>query len=350
MVNRVQTLRSSTAGNRPAAGTRSPGELYTNWPDKQLGVIDATQNPMDLIAVRFFSATAAYATGDFVLQAGQLYQAKSNLAAGAFNASNWNKVTVANDVLTGNVAKTGDTMTGPLVLPGDPSTALQAATKQYADTKLALAGGTLTGALTLAADPVSALQAATKQYADSLGGATGRISSGNVTTPVSFIAFPNMTGYRSYKLVLKHLEPSSTLLRLQTRFSKDNGATWISANGSYGYAGVWMQSGAAAASAVGMWGAVADGQSSAIILAGSPQANAIGNGFGFWEILIDPGNASACGGIQFRTANIQGSGSTLHYAAGSGFAGTFGPITNLEIFYATGNINKCEWELYGYSG
>jgi hypothetical protein len=350
MVNRVQTLRSSTAGNRPAAGTRAPGELYSNWPDKQLGVIDASQNPMDLIAVRFFSSTAAYATGDFVLQAGQLYQAKSTLAAGAFNASNWNKVTVANDILTGNVAKAGDTMTGPLVLPADPTTNLQAATKQYADTKLPLAGGTLTGALTLAADPVSALQAATKQYADSLGGAIAKVSSGNVTTPVSFIAFPNMTGYRSYKLILKHCEPSASLLRLQTRFSKDNGATWISANGSYGYAGVWIHSGAAAGATVGMWGATADGQSSGIVLAGQPQANATGNGFGYWEIDIDPGSASAVGGIQFRTANIQGSGGTLHYAAGSGFCGSFGPLTNLEIFYSTGNINKCEWELYGYSG
>ena len=31
------------------------------------------------------------------------------------------------------VKKTGDTMTGPLVLPGDPTTDLQAATKQYVD-------------------------------------------------------------------------------------------------------------------------------------------------------------------------------------------------------------------------
>ena len=35
------------------------------------------------------------------------------------------------------VAKSGDTMTGPLVLPADPTLALQAATKQYVDTKVA---------------------------------------------------------------------------------------------------------------------------------------------------------------------------------------------------------------------
>jgi hypothetical protein len=141
MARQVQTLRSSTAGNRPAAGSRAPGELYSNWPDKQLGVIDATQNPMDLIAVRFFSATAAYSTGDFVLQAGQLYQAKSNLSAGAFNATNWNKVTVAGDTQPNYTLKAGDTMTGPLVLPGDPTANLQAATKQYVDNLVGLTGG-----------------------------------------------------------------------------------------------------------------------------------------------------------------------------------------------------------------
>jgi hypothetical protein len=88
------------------------------------------------------------------------------------------------------VLRAGDTMTGPLTLPADPTVALQAATKQYVDAKaggipdapsdshfygrvnaawaqgLALTGGTLTGPLVLAADPTSPLQAATKQYSD----------------------------------------------------------------------------------------------------------------------------------------------------------------------------------------
>lgn len=49
------------------------------------------------------------------------------------------------------VNKMGDTMTGPLILSGDPTTALGAATKQYVDTadalKVAKAGDTMTGAL-----------------------------------------------------------------------------------------------------------------------------------------------------------------------------------------------------------
>lgn len=68
------------------------------------------------------------------------------------------------------VLKAGDTMTGPLVLPGDPVAALQAAPKQYIDTaaglKVAKAGDTMTGFLTLHANPVNALHAATKQYVD----------------------------------------------------------------------------------------------------------------------------------------------------------------------------------------
>ena len=69
-----------------------------------------------------------------------------------------------------NVLKSGDTMTGPLVLPGNPTTNLQAATKQYVDTAagayVPIAGGTMTGALALppgvpsSNNPVTAAQLA----------------------------------------------------------------------------------------------------------------------------------------------------------------------------------------------
>jgi len=77
---------------------------------------------------------------------------------------------------------TGDTMTGPLVLSGDPSIALGASTKQYTDAQAAaaqsaaeataaaesvsLTGDTMTGLLVLSGDPVAALGAAPKQYVD----------------------------------------------------------------------------------------------------------------------------------------------------------------------------------------
>src|SRR5262245_66634927 len=44
-------------------------------------------------------------------------------------------LTTLNTNVNGKVAKAGDTMTGPLVLPADPTAALQAATKQYVDGK-----------------------------------------------------------------------------------------------------------------------------------------------------------------------------------------------------------------------
>jgi hypothetical protein len=47
-------------------------------------------------------------------------------------------VTGLTTALAGKVAKIGDTMTGPLVLPGDPVTALQATPKQYVDARAVL--------------------------------------------------------------------------------------------------------------------------------------------------------------------------------------------------------------------
>ena len=74
--------------------------------------------------------------------------------------------------------KTGGTLSGALALTADPTTSLQAATKQYVDGQVATAvpkiGGTLTGALLLAADPASSLQAATKQYVDTRVSRSGR--------------------------------------------------------------------------------------------------------------------------------------------------------------------------------
>src|SRR5271166_2925153 len=56
--------------------------------------------------------------------------------------------------------------TGAMTLAFDPTSSLQAATKQYADTRVSRSGDTLTGALVLATDPTPPLQAATKGYVD----------------------------------------------------------------------------------------------------------------------------------------------------------------------------------------
>jgi hypothetical protein len=98
MVGRVQTLRSSVAGNRPTG--RQPGELYVNWPDAQLGVINAASATMDLLAVRMFSTTTSYVVGDHVLYNGALYQAIAPSAVGAFVPANWSRMALLSDLST----------------------------------------------------------------------------------------------------------------------------------------------------------------------------------------------------------------------------------------------------------
>src|SRR6516162_1639649 len=124
MTGRVQSLRSNVAGNRPVVGSQQPGSLYVNWPDSQIGVIDSTQTPMDLVAVRFFSSLASYNAGDFVLSGGQVYSAKAAVVPGAFNATQWNKVTLASDTGT-FLPLSGGTLTGLLTAGGATGIAIQ---------------------------------------------------------------------------------------------------------------------------------------------------------------------------------------------------------------------------------
>jgi hypothetical protein len=90
MTGRVQTLRSNVAGNRPTG--RQPGELYVNWADGQFGAISSVGAPQDLIGVTFYSTTASYVVGQFVIQAGQLYRCTVANAPGAFNPAQWSQI------------------------------------------------------------------------------------------------------------------------------------------------------------------------------------------------------------------------------------------------------------------
>ena len=76
----------------------------------------------------------------------------------------------------------GGTLTGDLILNGDPVMPMQASTKGYVDRlyggTLPLSGGTLTGPLVLSGNPTQSNQAANKRYvddtlADAVGGITG---------------------------------------------------------------------------------------------------------------------------------------------------------------------------------
>lgn len=183
MTSRVQTLRSSVAGARPAAGSQPPGELYVNWPDLQIGVIDSSKNPLDLIPVRFFSATSNYVAGDIVVESGHMWHANTDIPAGPFNPAQWDQNTV-NPGPGGYLPLSGGTMTGALALAGDPTGPLQAATKEYVDLKLPLAGGTLTGDLVLyGSAPATAASAAPKSYVDAKTGNYLLLTGGTLAGP-----------------------------------------------------------------------------------------------------------------------------------------------------------------------
>lgn len=74
--------------------------------------------------------------------------------------------TTSSSAITGKLDKAGGTMTGFITLHADPTSALHAATKQYADTMLPKAGGTMTGNIVLAGAPSTGLHPATKTYVD----------------------------------------------------------------------------------------------------------------------------------------------------------------------------------------
>ena len=176
MTGRVQALRSNVSGSRPTG--RQPGEIYVNWADGQIGVINSSNGAQDFVAVRFFSTTANYNTGDFVIQGGQLYRAIAVSPAGAFVPANWAQIggSVGIGVAPSNPQPGTlwwDSVSGQLFVwynDGDTSQWVIAnnATALLNTGFLPLAGGTLTGPLTLAGNPATALQATPKQYVDSL--------------------------------------------------------------------------------------------------------------------------------------------------------------------------------------
>ena len=161
-----QILRSTTAGSRPTA--KLAGEPYYNGADKQFGVFDTTAN--DLIAVRFFSALATYAVGDFVVNAGGLFRCIVAVAVpGAFVPASWEGVGAVD--LSPYLLLAGGTMVGPLTLAADPLTPLEPITLQFGTaTYLPFTAGPtapLTGQLHLpAALPTLDAEATSKLYVD----------------------------------------------------------------------------------------------------------------------------------------------------------------------------------------
>lgn len=138
--------------------------------------------------------------------------------------------TATQTALDAKLAKGGDTMTGLLILSGDPANALGAATKQYVDAadstlssslsgKLNMTGGTLSGFLTLHADPSSANHAATKAFVDA-GDALKVAKAGDT-----------MTGFLTLAA-----DPTSAL-HAATKQYVDSGAYQTAVGGSSAYGG-----------------------------------------------------------------------------------------------------------------
>jgi hypothetical protein len=92
MANKIQLLRSSTFGSRPAVAAQPVGTPYVNLAENQFGIVDTSQTPRDLIGVPFFSTAANYNAGQPVNYQGQAYVALVNVPAGAWNPAQWSLV------------------------------------------------------------------------------------------------------------------------------------------------------------------------------------------------------------------------------------------------------------------
>jgi hypothetical protein len=174
----------------PADGGQWQCQVTHTTPATGTFAQDRTANPTRWKATTSSAASSA-------LQAAQSAAASATSATqSATSATN----SANSAALSANkLPLTGGTLTGPLVLSGDPTAVLGAATKQYVDARvggvgfLPLTGGTLTGALQLPLTaPTATTQATNKSYVDgqdalrlALTGGTltgGLILSGNPTT------------------------------------------------------------------------------------------------------------------------------------------------------------------------
>ena len=100
----LKFIRSITPGARPTG--RTYGEPYVNMSDKQFGVFDNSNNPIDLIGVPFFSQSIPYPVGAAVNYGGVLYLATTAVAAGVWNPAQWAQVQPAGGFSTGDAKLT----------------------------------------------------------------------------------------------------------------------------------------------------------------------------------------------------------------------------------------------------
>lgn len=140
-----------------------------------------------------WTVTASTAQEYAAAAAGSATSAASSATAAAGSAADAANSAVATH---GALPLSGGTMTGQIILAGDPINTLGAASKQYVDARvggtgfLPTSGGTMTGPITLSGDPTSGLHAATRQYVDTFMPRSG----GTFTGPVSVNGTLTSTG------------------------------------------------------------------------------------------------------------------------------------------------------------
>ena len=238
VVSNSQTIIYDNSVSNTTLVANNIQDAITELDTKVEGKLDIAGGTMtgDLILAGDPTANLQATTKQYVdsLVANAVVNVESNTVV--FDNSNTtiiaNTVQAALEELALNkVEKSGDTMTGSLILHADPTLALQAATKQYVDSRilaaadqpqnsntvifnnttttltsntvqaaieeLALnkvdkAGDTMTGFLTLSADPTDPLHAVTKQYLDT--SITAAVTGGGVTASnVSFAPTANIS-------------------------------------------------------------------------------------------------------------------------------------------------------------
>lgn len=221
MSNRIQLKRSTVASHIPVLGDLAIAEMAFNSNDRALFISDGA-------AVFQFNLSTNIHT---VPSARFVTDAQITAFTGKQDALGYTPVD-----------KNGDTMTGPLVLSGDPTLDNHSVNKQYADQqdalKLNIAGGTLTGALVLNADPTANLQPTTKQYVDTA------ISNqaGQYAAPVQDIAaLMALTSYADKQIRL--VEDAGAIFRFDaTAIDVADGAkTVIPTNITHPAAGRWFK-------------------------------------------------------------------------------------------------------------
>ena len=142
----------------------------------------------DWVALSVFDSSSflgidpdAAATGSVIFKGNTGWEA-GKITDDQVDTISQNKITNLGTTLGSKLSLSGGTMTGALVLFGNPTNANHAVNKGYADSNfLGLGGGTLTGALTLAGAPTAANHAASKGYVDgvfnsAIGGTVGTIT------------------------------------------------------------------------------------------------------------------------------------------------------------------------------